>query len=120
MHPLLVREITELVCLKYVQMNVCWAPSHIGVAENERADRAAVEATQMNDVVAEGAVPRQDYMLQLKKLVNRKCEEEWYNVGSNKLRGIKNSVKPMSTAYQKNREWERKLARLRIGHCALT
>ena len=56
----------------------------------------------------------------IKKAVNKSWEQEWERVQNNKLRNIKDNVKPFLTSTCKYREWERKLSRLRLGHTRIT
>ena len=98
---------------------LCWVPSHTGVRGNEEADRAAVSVATHGATV-NCAIPRSDYKSYIKQVVRSKWKEEWRNVGNNKLRTIKENVEPFKTSYNRNRQWERKLTRLRIGHTRIT
>ena len=101
------------------QYNICWCPSHTGISGNERADRAAKDALSL-ERITEIKLPREDIIVKIKKSVKSKWQQIWYNTRQNKLRTIKETVIPLMTSYQSNREWEIKLTRLRIGHTQLT
>ena len=102
---------------KFVKL--CWIPSHVGVAGNERADLAAKRALEL-PTISNFNVPAEDFKCQIKKSINRRRRDQWMNTRFNKLRRIKDIPSPFLSSYQLNRKWEKKLARLRFGHTRLT
>ena len=98
---------------------ICWVPSHIEGAGNEKADKAAGEAAN-NEEVINCTIPRDDFKVEVKRVINERWEREWRDVRGNKPRSIKETVKRFRNSSSKSREWEVKLARLRIGHSWLT
>ena len=101
--------------------NFCWVPSHIGIPGNEAADNAAKIATEYEHQT-NLKIPRPDYKSLLKKLTIEKWQHEWESIPTrrNKLRKLKDNIRPFSTRNFSDRHWERTLCRLRIGHTALT
>lgn len=100
-------------------LTLCWTPSHVGIAGNEEADRAAKAATHLHDI-QQISIPRADYRSVIKRAVITQWSHEWNLLQGNKLRRIQHSTKPLVTSCQRNRQWERILMRLRIGHTKLT
>ena len=117
-HPI-VSNIIEEISHKRNTYRLCWIPSHIGLEGNEAADRAAVAATNSNDI-EDCNIPKGDYKAYVKKVIKGHWQQEWVNTQNNKLRKIKNSISPFATSKCKDREWEIKLARLRLGHTRYT
>ena len=117
-HPI-VAKILEIVQGNNKQYNLCWVPSHMGVAGNERVDTEARAAIELPNIT-EMEMPRGDYKALVRKEIGRKWQENWRAQRQNKLRHIKETTREWATSKQSNREWEVKLARLRIGHCRFT
>lgn len=103
------------------QLNICWAPSHVGISLNEAADKAAKEAS-MHGEIWPTLLPRCDF----KKLVESKSRRRWATIWrnippeSNKLRRHKDFIAPYKITNFSDRHWERTLCRVRIGHTRLT
>ena len=85
------------------------------------ADEAAKDAA-LDGVLQVVKLPRGDMKASMKKKVALKWNGEWNSIPppDNKLRRIKESVKPFAISKFKDRHWERCLCRLRIGHSHLT
>ena len=119
-HPL-VLEIIEWLLLNKRRgktVNFCWVPAHTGVAGNEEADTLA-KAAAATHPVRRLAVPVEDIKPSIRRRVHEAWQDRWSNIGPNKLRAIKPSIKPWP--YQGlSRRWETALARLRIGHSKMT
>lgn len=102
---------------KFVKL--CWVPSHVGVAGNEAADKAAGEAvTDME--VSTVRIPYKDIYPIIKDKIRAVWREEWLETDRNKLREIKPDIAPWPSAYHKNRKTEVTLCRVRIGHTLKT
>lgn len=100
-------------------IKVCWVPSHIGINANEIADKEAKRAVE-NLEFATQSIPRSDFKSIIKRKVYAKWKQEWEQVQNNKYRSIAVKPGPLPCAYSGNRQWERTLARLRMGHSHLT
>ena len=87
----------------------------MGIPGNEKADEAARGVVSRN-VVEPTALPFRDYYPGIKRKVREVWELEWQAVTDNKLREIKDSVSPWQSSYQRVRQVEVALCRLRIGH----
>jgi ribonuclease HI len=97
----------------------CWAPSHIGISGNERADQLARGACSLQ--VSPRLLPFMDFHPEITKIVSS-CWQRSRDcvLLANKLRSIKPSVRPWVKASSRFRRWETALSRLRIGHTRLT
>lgn len=93
----------------------CWAPSHVGIRGNERADAAAKLATERGHI-SRWALPAGDFKSLIKRLVTERWAEQWRLLENNKLRSFKDDTRAYHSSCQRSRAWEVKLARLRIGH----
>ena len=104
-----------------ITIKFCWIPSHIGIRENEEADRMAREAANSNAMIAVNEIPHKDYYPHIKKLLIEDWQREWDGFPlTNKLKNIKNTVRDWNSSYQKVHRHETILTRLRIGHSLLT
>ena len=66
-------------------------------------------------------LPRSDIKCYIRQRSRFFCERRWQQESlENKLRKITESTRPLPNSCCSNREWERGLVRLRIGHCLLT
>lgn len=61
-----------------------------------------------------------DYISHMKSQIWSRWEKDWHNVGENKLREIKLTVKPWPSSIKTNHREEVILTRLRICHCRIT
>ena len=86
---------------------------------NESANGAALDTTQF-DHITPSPIPKNDFKNFIKGQVNGLWTAEWHNIVENIFRLVKDNTLPISTSFSSNREWERKFARLRIGHTNLT
>ena len=114
-----IQENIHLLHEKRIEVILCWSPGHVGIKGNESADRAAKAAA-----LSSSTRINKCYYKDIKNLFQNKLDEKWYQewslIQNNKLQSIKSTIKPWSTAIQKNRSHEVTLCRLRIGHTRLT
>jgi kelch-like protein 2/3 len=101
-------------------ISICWVPGHVGVRGNDRADEAAVGAASSDAAIYREDVPCHDHYPRIRTSVHHIWRELWLNTRNNKLRTIKDSVSTWSSSYQRSRQMEIALCRLRIGHTRLT
>lgn len=102
--------------IKKLKVTFLWVPGHVGLLGNERADAEAKnpESSLLTPLTFSDA----------KKLIKRevwdKYQDEWYKTENNKLRKVKDTVKPWQNIYQLNRKDSTIITRLRLGHTNLT
>ena len=101
-------------CVKF-----CWVPSHVGIKDNERADKTAKLAI-VERQISNISLLYKDMYSSIDMKVKAKALQTWINISNNKLRNIKSCITPWSTSLHRNRCWEVILARLRLGHTRLT
>ena len=100
-------------------VKLCWTPSHCNINGNEMADQLARRAIG-NQEMYPAPTNRNDLRNKLKRDINEKWREKWRNTPENKLREITDSTTELPNFSCSNREWERTLTRLRIGHTKKT
>ena len=95
-----------------------WLPSHVGIAGNEAADRAAKEAIESER--SNTIPPTTDYYPILKEIQYKKWQRRWdMEPPRNKLKSVKAEVHPWNHL-RVDRSTEVILARLRLGHTRIT
>ena len=117
----LVTLIQEQIQKTNKRYHLCWVPSHVGVSGNERADRAANDATKCNSHL-EVSIPKGDIHAQIKKISKAEWLKKWQStrINQNKFREVTNNLSPLAHSTCEDRKWERTLTRLRLGHSRLT
>ena len=121
-HPVVVKIMAWLVRLAARQkvVQLCWVPSHVGIEQNEKADKEANIVANSQSAIFYNTIPHKDYYAVYKRTVKSKWQEEWQNITGNKLRSIKETTSEWQSSYQKHRKHQIILTRLRIGHTLLT
>ncbi|KAL1447823.1 hypothetical protein WDU94_012328 [Cyamophila willieti] len=110
----------DLEILHGVKVLFTWIPSHQGIAGNVLVDSAANEAHGTYDLNIK-ELTADDIQSAYKHIPETEWKCEWQDILlSNKLRRIKDNVKPWSSSNRHNRREEVVLSRLRIGHTSLT
>ena len=94
-----------------------WTPGHIGIPGNERADKAAREALQLD--IFRMPLPWTDFKPKIKQLIQAKWQENWNTKTANKLHLIKPKLGPPA-GRNLSRHCQTVLCRARIGHTHLT
>ena len=116
-------EIVKKIRSKSTEFNtniqLCWTPSHVDIAGNEKADKEAKKIID-HDVISPKRIPRSDYKPLIKYAIKDKWREEWRALTRNKYRRLTENPQPLPGSCSRNRQWERTLARLRLGHSHLT
>ena len=103
---------------RHKRIQLCWAPAHVNVAGNERADEMAREASTSNRGIHIRSLPNKDYYLIITEKFMKKWSIEWRD--TNKLRAIKDDIMPWPSASRRSRRDEIILCRLRIRYTRLT
>ena len=96
-------------------VSLCWTPSHVGVAGNERADHEARLAITQNNFENDLAISHRDYYSRIKRNVKKHWSDEREAMIDNKLRKIKDNIDAWASSYR-----EVSLCRLRVGHTLTT
>ena len=119
MHPI-VSQIFIVIANSNKNFNLCWVPSHIGVRQNENADEAAQAATR--EEPENSATPKEDNKILIRNSIRQRWQQQWQNIqpNNNKLRLIKETTTAFKTSYFKDRQWERIVCWIRLGHTQLT
>jgi ribonuclease HI len=117
----LIREILEkchFLSQHGKEIHLCWVPSHVGIAGNERADAAAKSALQLT--ISDFKIPHSDYKQLVKSHFNKIWQIHWDNAAFNKLQLIKGTLGITKLKGVFKRRDELVLHRARIGHTHLT
>ena len=78
---------------RFKTVHFCWIPSHVDIAGNDKADKAAKEAAQSPRQV-NCALPHKDYYPMIKHKLRRKWQDQWDQETNNKLWEIKKTIRP--------------------------
>ena len=97
----------------------CWIPSHIGIKGNEKADKAAKEALNIN-VCTSDRMHYSDLKPSIDQHIRDTWQLQWDQQVYNKLHGIQPTLGRWAHGYRLTKKEEVVLARLRIGHTYLT
>lgn len=119
-HPLLLLIKKELGNLtnRCFHIKFLWAPSHIGISGNEKADRLAKDAVTSPESVEVHTMVHNDLKPHFKDKVSNIWQLKWDNYNS-KLSEVKPTIKPWKCIPGKRFE-QVILTRLRLGHTRLT
>ncbi len=95
-----------------------WIPAHVGISENELADRSAKEASQLDERSNLPVIP-EDYHAHIKRNLQELDRQEWNNNARCKLRSVcEYDLYNPATSFC--RADQIVLSRCRIGHTKLT
>ena len=116
----IVQKIMNTITISGKTYSFCWVPSHCDINGNEIADSGARNATR-NEVIIEKPILRNDMKTRIKRNSMLRWNNKWRDTAlNNKLRFIKDTTSPFALSNFTDRQWERVVCRLRIGHTALT
>ena len=101
------------------QVTLCWIPSHIGIAGNEKADAAAKRAAQRS-CTRRCPLPARDFYPAISAFLQHRWQERWDRFHCSKLKAIKPKLGFWQSSTRKKRVEEVKLCRLRNGHTYAT
>lgn len=97
----------------------CWIPSHIGIAGNELADKAAKMA--LTTPTADTPVSSSDLRQHVNALIINKWQKLWDQENNNKLHTIQPTItRRIPNIHQLSRRERSVITRLRIGHSFVT
>ena len=98
-------------------IDLCWAPGHVNVRGNEKADAALRAPTAPRK-----AIPHTDMRRPLREAITNGWHREWNSLAreGRKLREIKKNVKDWTSSHNKSRRIKTVLAQLRLGHTNIT
>ena len=102
----------------YKTIVCCWIPSHIGLRNNERADKKAEESLNLEQTVFK--IPFGNFKPFLNRYIFDKWQTSWNETPFNKLKEIKPIIKESKSVCHNIRREVVVLARLRIGHSRIT
>ena len=107
---------TELL-KKRKQVDLCWIPSHIGIAGNEKADQAAKSSLDLD--IRPLNIPFKDFLPKAKKYYHDLWQASWER-STDFLTLFHPELKKKVYDPSLTRREQRALCRLRIGHSRLT
>ena len=96
----------------------CWLPSHIGIRGNEKADKKAKEALNLN--VTNFTIPFTNFKPYIHRYILSKWQSSWDNAVFNKLHEVRPLIKVDYPVVQSLRREDVVLTCLRIGHTHIT
>lgn len=118
-HPT-IRQILEIhndLCNQNLSIVYCWLPSHVGIAGNTSADKAAKRALELSITPLE--LPYHDLKPLIRIYINSICQSRWDRQENNKLHSLKPAF--ISTVRSGlSRHDAVVIRRCRIGHSHLT
>ena len=119
-HPLVLDILTKhhQLIKRYKVIIFCWVPSHVDIPGNERADKAAKAALDL-DVTFSG-VPYTDLRLLIHTFIYAEWQSFWDEQVENKLHKVKPILGPCTPIYDMSRRDQLVMSRARIGHTYLT
>lgn len=124
-HPLMENALVERIVQTIIiieqfhqVVEFIWIPSHIGIEGNHIVDKAAKEATEMQQ---NNAIPilYSDIRVTISKYITSTWQQEW-SVSEEKLNEVKPTVDKWETKMKLKRRDSVVITRLRIGHTRLT
>lgn len=96
-----------------------WVPAHVGVYGNERADQLAKESLDRDVVDLRVPLGKMECRSLIHEEIQRQWQKEWEeDCRGRKLYNIQPSVQSR-TRVPLSRQYDIKVTRLRLGHCAL-
>ena len=119
-HPVarkIIHDISRLQTESGKTVKLCWVPSHVGVAGNEEADKAAVAAAR--GVEEYIGVEYRDWYPHIRTKIEADWSEEWKKKRQ-KLSAVKGDATPWKSIKTTCRRDEVVINRLRAGHCLAT
>ena len=121
-HPIVMDIIIWLTILheRHKRVTMCWVPAHVNITGNEQADRCARDAATSDRRIHSLQLPHRDYHNVIKLKMKEKWALKWSSLRNNKLRSIKDNIKPWPSSMRRNRREEILLCCVRISHTRLT
>ena len=97
--PLITKLLNKLNTLsKNNNIIFTWIPSHIGIQGNEKADKAAKKALQID--MCKSKIPYTDLKPTIKKFISDKWQKSWDNQTQNKLHETQEAIGEWPTGYR--------------------
>lgn len=121
-HPIISQITEQLLLLAQAgkSITLCWVPGHVDITGNDKADTEAKRASTSADRPVNTGVPARDLYPVIKLAVMTHWQRQWTEQQHNKLRELKDTIRPWSSSCCRSRRMETVLCRLRIGHTRLT